>query len=139
MNHNRICRATEEPQGRKAIGAAGTGRGKQVKEGKATMKSEVLKEFVAMIETNAQRRPSALEFEMAYQVRIAMDRIRFAIKATETPTEHAQLRDAGLQLLDALDRLQAAELHFQNRWRSRYEAKPMTDRYQPTWVFGISK
>jgi hypothetical protein len=29
------------------------------------------------------RRPSPAEFEMAYQARVAMDRIRFAIKATE--------------------------------------------------------
>jgi hypothetical protein len=83
------------------------------------MKSEVLKEFVAMVEADAQLRPTAGEFEMAYQARVAMDRIRFAIKATETTREQPeQLREAGMQLLDALDRLEAAERRFQNRWRS---------------------
>jgi hypothetical protein len=82
------------------------------------MKSEVLQEFVAMIEADAQLRPSPGEFEMAYQARVAIDRIRFAIKATETTRERPEeLREAGMQLLDALDRLEAAERRFQNRWR----------------------
>ena len=82
------------------------------------MKSEVLKEFVAMIEADAQLRPSPGEFEMAYQARVAIDRIRFAIKATESTRERPEeLREAGMQLLDALDRLEAAEHRFQNRWR----------------------
>ncbi|MFL6450740.1 MAG: hypothetical protein ACJ746_24105 [Bryobacteraceae bacterium] len=80
--------------------------------------SEVLQEFVAMIEADAQLRPSPGEFEMAYQARVAIDRIRFAIKATESTREHPEeLREAGMQLLDALDRLEAAEHRFQNRWR----------------------
>ena len=82
------------------------------------MKSEVLQEFVAMIEADAQLRPSAGEFEMAYQARVAIDRIRFAIKATEATRERPEeLREAGMQLLDALDRLEAAERRFQSRWR----------------------
>jgi hypothetical protein len=44
------------------------------------MRSEIVKEFVAMIEADAQNRPSPAECEMAYQARVAMDRIRFAIK-----------------------------------------------------------
>ena len=82
------------------------------------MKSEVLQEFVAMIEADAQLRPSPGEFEMAYQARVAINRIRFAIKATEATRERPdELREAGMQLLDALDRLEAAERRFQNRWR----------------------
>lgn len=82
------------------------------------MKSEVLQEFVAMIEADVQLRPSPGEFEMAYQARVAIDRIRFAIKATEATRERPdELREAGMQLLDALDRLEAAERRFQNRWR----------------------
>jgi hypothetical protein len=70
--------------------------------------------FVAKI----QLRPSSGEFEMAYQARVAIDRIRFAIKATEAARERPDdLREAGMQLLDALDRLEAAERRFQNRWR----------------------
>jgi hypothetical protein len=80
--------------------------------------SNVLREFVAMIEADAQLRPSPGEFEMAYQARVAIDRIRFAIRATESTRERAdELREAGMQLLDALDRLETAERRFQSRWR----------------------
>jgi len=82
------------------------------------MRSEMLKEFVGLIEAEAHSRPSALEFELAYQARVAIDRIRFAIKATENRSQPEQLREAGMQLLDALDRLQAAERRFQNKWRN---------------------
>jgi hypothetical protein len=58
----------------------------------------------------------ALEFEMAYQSRVAMDRIRFAIKQTECENLNAgMLQEIGLQLLDALERLETAERHFQVR------------------------
>ena len=33
------------------------------------MKSEILQEFMAMVEADAQSRPSLGEFEMAYQAR----------------------------------------------------------------------
>ncbi len=82
------------------------------------MRSEMLKEFVGVIEAEAHSRPSALEFELAYQARVAIDRIRFAIKATENRSQPEQLREAGMQLLDALDRLEAAERRFQDRWRN---------------------
>ncbi len=83
------------------------------------MRSEMLKDFVGFIEAEVLARPSALEFELAYQVRVAIDRIRFAIKATESRSHPDQLKEAGMQLLDALDRLEAAERRFQSRWRSR--------------------
>ena len=64
------------------------------------------------------------EFELAYQVRVAIDCIRFAIKATEQSVDEpneirqASLRqEANLQLVDALDRLQSAERRFQVRVR----------------------
>jgi hypothetical protein len=64
------------------------------------------------------------EFELAYQVRVAIDCIRFAVKATEQSVEEpneirqASLRqEANLQLLDALDRLQSAERRFQLKFR----------------------
>src|SRR5436853_6039868 len=88
------------------------------------MKSEVLQEFVAMIEADAQLRPSPGEFEMAYQARVAIDRIRFAIKATESTREHPdELRKAGMQLLDALDRLEAAERRFRTDGAARSVAR----------------
>lgn len=63
-------------------------------------------------------RPSAIEFEMAYQARVAIDRIKFAIKHTEQFGERTdQTRDAGLQLLDALQRLEIVDRRFQERSR----------------------
>ena len=88
-------------------------------------RSEIVKQFVAMIEADAHNPPSPGEFEMAYQARVAMDRIRFAIKATEMSREQSEpLKDAAMQLLDALDRLDAAERRFQDRWRSPDHSKP---------------
>jgi hypothetical protein len=47
------------------------------------MKAEFVNEMVSLIEAHVKSRPSPIEFEMAYQVRVAIDRIRFAIKTTE--------------------------------------------------------
>jgi len=89
------------------------------------MRSDIVNEFVAMIEADVQNRPSPGEFEMAYQARVAMDRIRFAIKATEMTKEECEpLKEAGIQLLDALDRLEAAERRFQDRWRNQNHWQP---------------
>ena len=63
--------------------------------------------------------PSAAEFELAYQVRIAIDRIRFAIRHTEqfaSPCLH--VCEANLQLLDALERLESLDRRFQIRSRT---------------------
>ncbi len=69
---------------------------------------------VMLPERNVEFRPSSTEFEMAYQVRVAIDRIRFAIKVTDQFAQHrVLLQEAGLQLLDALDRLESAERGFQ--------------------------
>jgi hypothetical protein len=66
------------------------------------------------------KRPSPIHFEMAYQARVAIDRIKFAIRHVELCVPSSpQVREAGLQLLDALDRLQAVEQRFQDRARVR--------------------
>ena len=57
-------------------------------------------------------------FELAYQARVAIDRIRFAIRQGEAVApEHPVLVEARMQLLDALDRLENAERHFQENFR----------------------
>lgn len=71
-------------------------------------------QIVETIEAEVRSRPSATEFEMAYQARIAIDRIKFAIKHMEQfskPCIH--MREAGLQLLDALERLEYSDRRFQ--------------------------
>ena len=84
------------------------------------MNSELLNEIVDMIETQVRSQPTAFEFEMAYQARVAIDRIRFAIKLTEQFVHNPQqLKEVGLHLLDALDRLQSADHRFQQRFRPK--------------------
>jgi hypothetical protein len=70
------------------------------------------------IEAELRSRPSPIEFEMAYQARVGIDRIRFAIKHTEEFSKDCiQFREARLQLLDALDRLELLDRRFQIRSR----------------------
>ena len=87
------------------------------------MKSELEEKIFELIEARSQGQPATMEFEMAYQARIAIDRIRFAIKHTEqfAPSTD-QMRDVGLQLLDALQRLEAVDRRFQVRSVSGTEA-----------------
>ena len=87
------------------------------------MSSEVMHQIVATIEAEMKSRPSAIEFEMAYQVRIAIERIRFAIKHAEQFAKPSDpMREASLQLLDALDRLEAVDRRFQIRSRISSES-----------------
>jgi hypothetical protein len=89
------------------------------------MSSDAMREFLEVVEAEVQSRPTATEFEMAYQARVAMDRIRFAIKHTEQFAPRTDtIREAGLQLLDALERLESVERRFQQRSRSGRSPSP---------------
>jgi hypothetical protein len=82
------------------------------------MSSEIMHQIFQTIEADVQSRPTAIEFEMAYQARVAIDRIKFAIKHTEQfGPQTGQMREAGLQLLDALQRLETVDRRFQERSR----------------------
>jgi hypothetical protein len=82
------------------------------------MKSEFAEEIFELIEARSQARATPMEFEMAYQARVAMDRIRFAIRHTEQFGPQTEpMREAGLQLLDALQRLENVDRRFQKRSR----------------------
>jgi len=79
------------------------------------MLSEITHEVVEISE-EVQSRPSAIEFEMAYQARVVIDRIRFAIKHAEQFARPCEtMREIGLELLDALERLEALDRRFQAR------------------------
>lgn len=94
------------------------------------MSSETMHQIVDLIESEAHSRPSPIEFEMAYHARIASDRIRFAIKHVERFGPHTdQMREAGVQLLDALQRLETVDRRFQARSRvdSRHR-RPSVER-----------
>ena len=76
-------------------------------------------QILESIEAEVRSRPSAIEFEMAYQARVAIDRIKFAIRHAEQFSKPCdQMRDAALQLLDALGRLETIERRFQLRSRA---------------------
>jgi hypothetical protein len=82
------------------------------------MRSEIMRQIVATIEADVQSRPSPMEFEMAYQARVAIDRIKFAIRHTEQFAKPCDAtREAGMQLLDALQRLESLDHCFQARSR----------------------
>ena len=81
--------------------------------------SELAKEAYSVVEAKVRSIPSPAEFEFAYQVRVVMDRIRFAIKHVEQFAPRTdEMREAALQLLDALERLESTERRFQNRSRT---------------------
>jgi hypothetical protein len=89
------------------------------------VKSELAEEIFALIEARSQARPTPMEFEMAYQARVAMDRIKFAIKhAEQFGTQTEPMREAGLQLLDAFQRLETADRRFQKRTHAARERDP---------------
>ncbi len=93
------------------------------------MNSEVMRQILQTVEQGVNSRPSAIEFETAYQVRVAIDRIRFAIKHTERFAPHTDpICEVGLQLLDALERLETADRRFQQRSRISSRAVPSETR-----------
>jgi hypothetical protein len=82
------------------------------------MNSESIGKTLPMVDAEVQSWPTAMEFELAYQARVAMDRIRFAIKHPDQFAQRTeQMQEVGLQLLDALQRLENAERRFQERSR----------------------
>ena len=84
------------------------------------MSSRIMHQIVDALTTEARITPSPTEFELAYQVRVAIDRIKIAIRQNETFSAHSdQCGDTNLMLLDALDRLEEADRHFQDRCRVR--------------------
>ena len=92
------------------------------------MKAQLVEEVLSRVEARVKSQPSPIEFEMAYQVRVAIDRIRFAIKATDQFANHPQQpQEVNLQLLDALDRLESADRNLQVRFRK----SPVVERRDP--------
>jgi hypothetical protein len=80
------------------------------------MSLEKVSEIVLDIEAGLHTSPTPAEFEMAYQARVAIDRIRFAISQNEKSASSCdQVQEANLQLLDALGRLENVERKFQIR------------------------
>ena len=84
------------------------------------MKSEIVDQNIETLGAPAKSGPCAIEFEMAYQARVAIDRIRFAIRHAEQFGQNSDLRrEVGLQLLDALERLETVDRRFHDLSRTR--------------------
>lgn len=82
------------------------------------MSLEVMHQIRPSNDDEANSRPSAFEFEMAYQARAAIDRIKFAIKHTQQfGARTEEMFEASLQLLDAVERLEILDRRFQERSR----------------------
>ncbi len=92
--------------------------------------SELAKEVFSIVEAKVLSRPSPAEFEMAYQIRVAIEKIRFAVKATEQFGRPQELQEAGLQLVEALDRLQSADRAFQRRLRTNSHSGDLGQEYR---------
>jgi hypothetical protein len=101
------------------------------------MKSERAEEIFALIEELSPARPAPMEFEMAYQARVAMDRIRFAIKhAEQFGPQTDPMREVGLQLLDALQRLESVDRQFEKRSQMPMESHA-DDRHARQKALGV--
>jgi hypothetical protein len=83
------------------------------------MSSEIMRQILHTVEAELELRPAPIAFELAYQARVAMDRIRFAIKHVEQCPHTDQMREAAFQLLEALERLEMADRRFQDHSRIR--------------------
>jgi hypothetical protein len=91
--------------------------------------SEFAREIFAIVEAKIRCTPSPTEFEMAYQARVAIEKIRFAIKELERPSISEPVTlEVGLQLADALDRLEGADRSFQERFHSG-RMRPAQERH----------
>jgi hypothetical protein len=78
-----------------------------------------MQQILNSIGAEAHARHAPIEFEMAYQARVAIDRMRFAIKQMEQFAPHTdQMREIGLQLLAAIQSLESADRSFLNRLRT---------------------
>ena len=97
------------------------------------MSSDIMHEIIEMMESEAHSRPSPMEYEMAYQARVAMDRIRFAIKhGNEFSQPSEQMREACLQLLEALERLEYLDRVSKSGHESRLACAGPTAQTQTT-------
>ena len=85
------------------------------------MTAETARQLNALLDDAAKIGASPMEFEMAYQARVAIDRIRFAIRHTPEfgYCQSGFWCEVGLQLLDALQRLESVDRRFQNRASGR--------------------
>jgi hypothetical protein len=90
------------------------------------MRSEIIHQNVETTNAEVRSRLSAIEFEMAYQARVAIDRIQFVIgRAEQFAQPCVHVREVGRRALDTLDRLGSLDRRLQiqmsnRRWQNRH-------------------
>ena len=78
---------------------------------------------IALLESAWSEQDRDCQFELAYQAKCAVERIRFAVRQIEDAgITNERLREAAFQLTDATDRLQSADRRFQN-WLEKLRAR----------------
>ena len=88
-----------------------------------------MRQIVETIEADVQSRPSAIEFEMAYQARVAIDRIKFAIKhADQFGKPCDTMREAECNCLTRLNDL--------NHWTAAFRLDQELARRERTEIRG---
>ena len=77
--------------------------------------SQLAKEVFSIVERKVLSDSQSMEFEMAYQMKVAGERIRFALKSMDMIAPSATVQEISLQLLDALDRMERVDRRFQRQ------------------------
>jgi hypothetical protein len=77
--------------------------------------SQLAKEVFSIVERKVLSDSPSMEFEMAYQMKVAGERIRFALKSMDRIAPGATVQEISLQLLDALDRMERVDRRFQRQ------------------------
>ena len=94
------------------------------------MSPKIADQIFQVSESEIDSQPSNVEYQFAYQARIAIDRIRFAItEAEKLSPDSERLREVTFQLVDALDRLESPDRNFQRRFRDRSPAGKSSSKF----------
>jgi hypothetical protein len=100
--------------------------------------AELAKEVFSIVERKIASDRSSIDFEMAYQIRVANEKIRFAIKAIDAISP-GKVSEVSLQLLDALDRLENVDRRFQDRTRLQRRHDLQSDNNGSSGNNGVSE
>ena len=75
--------------------------------------SQLAKEVVSIVERKVLGERPSMQFEMANQMKVAGERIRFALKLMHMLGANPTVQEISLQLLDALERMDDIDRRFQ--------------------------
>jgi hypothetical protein len=76
--------------------------------------AELAREVFSIVERKLSSERRSMEFEMAYEMRVVADKIRFAVRAPDS-IGPLSASEVSLQLLEALDLLEGLDRRFRRR------------------------